>query len=143
MAGKHGANDACPCHSGGKYKKCCRPFHDGTPAPSPEQLMRSRYAAYALGLVDYVLDTTAPDGPRAQPDRRAWAADVARFAQGTRFVGLEILGGASEGDAGWVKFRAILTQGGGDASFEERSTFVRRAGRWLYFGGDPPAGPRR
>ena len=42
---------------------------------------------------------------------------------------------SSEGDAGWVKFRAILTQAGGDVSFEERSTFVRRAGRWLYFGG--------
>jgi SEC-C motif-containing protein len=132
-AKKHGPNAACPCHSGKKYKRCCGPHHGGTPAPAPEALMRSRYAAYALGLVDYVIDTTAPDGPRAQTDRRAWALDVLAFHASTGFDGLEILGSGSEGDGGWVRFRAILTQGARDASFEERSTFVRREGRWLYF----------
>ena len=50
-------------------------------------------------------------------------------------MGLEIQGSGTEGDAGWVHFRAILTQDGRDASFEERSTFVRRDGRWLYVTG--------
>lgn len=112
--------------------------------------MRSRYAAYALGLVDYVLDTTDPEGPQASPERRAWAAEVEGFIARTRFVGLEVLGAGSEGDAGssevscerpgpgaagsagWVQFHARLTQAGRDASFVERSAFVRRGGRWLY-----------
>lgn len=98
--------------------------------------MRSRYAAYALGLLDYVLDTTAPDGPQAHADRRLWAADVEAFVRDTRFAGLEVLGSGADGDAGWVRFRAKLTQGARDASFEERSTFVRRAGRWLYLSGE-------
>jgi SEC-C motif domain protein len=132
---KHGPNDACPCHSGLKYKRCCGPLHGGgARAPTPEALMRSRYAAYALGLVDYVLATTDPEGPQAGPDRRAWAADVEGFIARTRFVGLEILGSGSgsDGDAGWVEFRASLMQGGRDASFVEKSAFVRRAGCWLY-----------
>jgi SEC-C motif-containing protein len=126
------ANGPCPCRSGKKYKRCCRPFHEGDAAPTPEALMRSRYAAYALGLVDYVLATTAPGGPGSHPDRDRWRSEVAEFSRRTRFVGLEVVGSGSEGDAGWVHFRAILEQGTADASFGERSGFVRRDGRWLY-----------
>ena len=126
-------NGPCPCHSGKKYKRCCRPFHGGEAAPTPEALMRSRYSAYALGLTDYVIDTTAPGGPRARhEDRRAWAEEIATFGRETRFVGLSIEGSGAEGERGWVEFHAILEQGGRDASFEERSGFVRVAGRWLY-----------
>jgi SEC-C motif-containing protein len=128
-------NKPCRCHSGEKYNRCCRPYHGGEAAPTPEALMRSRYSAYALGLVDYVIGTTAPGGPRARPDREAWAAEVRDFGRSTRFVGLEILGTGAEGDAGWVRFRAILEQGGADASFEERSGFVKVLGRWLYQSG--------
>lgn len=133
-SGKH-LNEPCPCHSGQKYKRCCAPFHGGAQPPTPEALMRSRYAAYALGLTGYVLDTTDPLGPQAQPDRAAWAADVAAFSRRTRFEGLEVQGAGQEGDEGWVRFRALLTREGRDASFTERSRFVRRDGRWLYVSG--------
>lgn len=135
------ANAPCPCHSGKKYKRCCRPWHQGDPAPSPEALMRSRYAAYALGLVDYVIATTAPGGPGSRADRAVWAKELEEFSRTTSFDGLEIEGTGAEGDAGWVQFRAILsTRGapgspGQDASFGERSGFVRREGRWLYASG--------
>ena len=66
----------CPCQSGLRYKRCCRPLHQGAPAPSPEALMRSRYSAYALGLVDYIIDTTLPAGPHWQADRSAWASEL-------------------------------------------------------------------
>jgi SEC-C motif domain protein len=99
--------------------------------------MRSRYAAYALGLVDYVIDTTDPDGPRWEPDAAAWRASTEAFCRGTRFEGLRILGAGDDGDRGWVHFRAILSRGRQDVSFEERSTFVRRDGRWLYHDGGP------
>lgn len=97
--------------------------------------MRSRYAAFALGLVDYVLVTTDPNGPMARADRREWTLEVEDFCAETGFLGLAVLGSGQEGDAGWVRFRATLTQSGQDASFTERSTFVRRDGRWLYVAG--------
>ncbi len=132
---KPGPNQPCLCRSGHKYKRCCGPLHGGAPAATPEALMRSRYAAYALGLVDYILATTAPGGPQFRPDRRQWAADVAAFSRDHAFVGLEVEEAGAEGDEGWVQFNARLTRGGRDASFRERSTFVRRDGRWLYLSG--------
>ena len=64
----------CRCHSRRAYKRCCEPLHQGRPAATPEALMRSRYTAYAMGLVDYVMDTTAAGSPHRVSDRAAWAA---------------------------------------------------------------------
>ena len=103
--------------------------------------MRSRYAAYALGEVDYVLQTTDPDGPAWEGPPRAtmerWRASVERFCQSTRFAGLEILEAPPAQHAtGTVTFRARLEQGGLDASFAERSRFVHRGGNWRYHAGE-------
>ncbi len=107
--------------------------------------MRSRYSAYALGAVDYILDTTDPEGPQFRQDREAWAEEVRRFSQTTRFEKLEILSahgandeandGPNDTEHGEVEFFAKLSRGGQDVSFTERSLFVRRAGRWLYVSG--------
>ncbi len=99
--------------------------------------MRSRFSAYALGLVDYILATTHPDGPHFKHDAAAWSAEVQAFSAGTRFRSLDILDTGSDGDTGFVDFRAGLEQGGRDASFRERSTFELREGRWLYRDGAP------
>ena len=100
--------------------------------------MRSRYAAYAKGLVDYILDTTDPSGPQARPDRAAWREEVRAFCAATRFEGLRILGAPEpHGDEGFVTFEAKLSRDGADVSFTERSRFVRVEGRWLYRDGEP------
>ena len=97
--------------------------------------MRSRYTAYALGEVDYVLETTHPEGPVWEADRAGWAGQVEAFCRGTTFEGLVVLAAeAPAGDVGHVTFRARLSQGGRDASFSERSEFRRLDGRWLYVG---------
>lgn len=90
--------------------------------------MRSRYSAYALGLVDYVLATTHPDGPPTS------AESVARFCRDTAFEGLTVEHHSEDGDHGEVRFHAQLTQHGQDASFSEHSVFERVDGRWLYKG---------
>ena len=69
----------CPCGSGDPLDDCCGRYHQGHPAPTAEALMRSRYSAYALGLVDYLRDTTLPaqqagldlDGIAGIDDRQA------------------------------------------------------------------------
>ena len=57
----------CPCDSGQTYVQCCGPWHQGLGlgvfAPTPEALMRSRYSAFALGLVDYLTATWHPSTP--------------------------------------------------------------------------------
>ena len=98
--------------------------------------MRSRYAAYALGLVDYVLDTADPSGPHGGEGQRL---SVTAFCRDTRFEGLTVLKASQSGDTGVVAFRAQLTRDGEDVSFGERSTFSRVSGRWLYVSGTPLA----
>lgn len=127
-------NAPCPCGRSAKYKKCCGLWHGGRPAPTPEALMRSRYSAYALGLVDYVMATTHPDGPHH--GRYGQRDEIEQFCRTTSFDGLEVLESSTDGDDGMVAFRATLSQAGRDASFGERSRFHRLDGRWLYHSGD-------
>ncbi len=128
-------NAPCPCGSGTKLKRCCRLLHLGGPATSPEALMRSRYCAYALGEIDYLLATTHPEGPQFRRDTHEWRVDLARFCSTTRFEGLEIQASREHDDRGEVSFLARLSREGRDVSFVEHSVFVREAGRWLYFSG--------
>lgn len=121
----------CPCRSGRKYRRCCQPLHQGRAAGSPEALMRSRFSAYALGLVDHIVATTDPSGPQWGADEAAWRADIQRFCDGTRFAGLQIL--RAEGDE--VAFEATLVQQGEEAPLRERSRFRSVDGRWMYWGG--------
>ena len=128
------AQNPCPCGSGETYAKCCGPFHstvsdgsaDGPHAPTPEALMRSRYSAYALGLIDYLLATwhpsTAPGELELSP---------------VKWLGLEVLHAQSAGDAGVVEFVARLRDGSGRAQrMHETSRFVREGGRWFYIDGN-------
>ena len=51
----------CPCGSNNTYPQCCEPAHlNHSSVETPEQLMRSRYSAHVLGLVDYVIATYHP-----------------------------------------------------------------------------------
>lgn len=49
----------CACCSGKMYEICCHVFISGAAWPdTAEQLMRSRYTAYAMCKVSYIIDTT-------------------------------------------------------------------------------------
>jgi SEC-C motif-containing protein len=98
--------------------------------------MRSRYAAYARGLVDYILATHDP-ASRADVDERA----TAEWARRTTWTGLEILAterGAAGDDDGVVEFVARGTTGGQAFAHHERSRFRRVDGRWFYVDGVTP-----
>lgn len=126
----------CRCNSGKMVKRCCGPLHAGEPASSAEALMRSRYAAYASGLVDYILDTTAP-GPQFVEDRDIWRDQVRSFCRHTVFLRLQVTEHVEEADRAFVTFYATLEQAGRDVSIGERSRFVRVDGRWCYHSGTP------
>ncbi len=57
----NGKSAVCPCGSNIPYEKCCQPLHNRQLfAQSAEQLMRSRFCAFATGEWPYLLDTTHP-----------------------------------------------------------------------------------
>ncbi len=124
-------NAPCPCGSGRKAKGCCLRLLEGTPAPTPESLMRSRFVAYAAGDAAYILRTTHPDSPHLESDLAAWTASILQFSR-TEFRALEIL----EASGSTVSFRATLFRDGVDVSFTERSRFAQVAGAWMYLDGE-------
>ncbi len=116
----------CPCGSGGSYAACCGPLHSGeVPATTCEQLMRSRYAAFVVGVPGHLLRTWHP---RTRPAELTLAGGPQW--SGLRIVALE--GGGADDESGTVEFVASYAGG----RLHEVSRFERRAGRWVYVDGD-------
>jgi SEC-C motif-containing protein len=87
--------------------------------------MRSRYSAYVMGHIEYLLATwhpsTAPGDLELQP---------------LKWLGLEVRHAEQSGDAGVVEFVARWRDGGGRAQrLHETSRFVRQSERWYYIDG--------
>ena len=100
--------------------------------------MRSRYAAFCEGAVDYLITTHHP-ASRAPNE----GADAARSIAATDWVNLLILDtqkGSPDDDDGSVTFVAAFrpkSPGMGETGqMHERSCFVRKAGAWVYVDGE-------
>jgi SEC-C motif-containing protein len=119
----------CPCGSGAGYHACCGPLHHGERAAgTAEELMRSRYSAFARGDADYLFRTWHP---RTRPaDVTVDPAVVWTSLQVT-----DIEAGGAEDDRGEVEFTARFDDDGRPSEMHERSRFERRAGRWVYVDG--------
>jgi len=120
----------CPCGSGDLLDGCCGRYHAGNPAPCAEALMRSRYSAYVLGLVDYLLETTLPV-QKGSLDRES----ISQWSAQSTWLGLEVesaelLGGKPE--HAFVTFTARWHDAAGEHSHRERSAFVQNQGRWYF-----------
>jgi len=103
--------------------------------------MRSRYAAFALGLGDYLVKTLSASHPDRGLEGEALARELSRAREKQRFLGLEILETSSGSSRGEVLFHARIFERGQDRSFTERSTFVKEDGAWRYASGEvaPPS----
>ena len=115
---------------GASVSQCCGPVVAGErSAGTAEELMRSRYTAYALLDGDHLFRTWHPRTRTddAQPDPRVrWE----------RLEVLDVVAGGADDDAGIVEFRAHwVSDDDGPTrrgALHERSRFTRRAGRWVY-----------
>lgn len=129
MALPAGVPVQCPCSSGRRYDDCCGPLHRGErQADTAVELMRSRYAAYAVGATDYVYRTWHP---RTRP------AEV-RPDPGLSWTGLSVVatdGGSTRDDRGAVEFVVSYRSPQGTGRLHEVSAFERRANRWFYVDG--------
>lgn len=96
--------------------------------------MRSRYSAFARADVTYLQRT------QTKPTRDMGWEETERWARSVGWLGLSIVDtvkGTEADDDGVVEFIARYVDGDGITSLRERSTFVRRDGRWSYDEGRP------
>lgn len=124
----------CPCSSGQPYTDCCEPIISGKRnAETALQLMRSRYTAFTLVNVDYLLLSHAAK-TRPVKDRK----NIERWAKSVTWIGLSILqteAGEINDETGYVEFKAIFLENGQPGQIHERSLFHRENGRWVYVSG--------
>ena len=125
---------ACVCGLGESTETCCGPIIAGTrPAETAEALMRSRYSAYVLGEVDYILGSLHPDH-RQDVDREA----TETWSKKATWTGLEVVkaeGGGAKDDLGVVEFIARFELNGAAQTHHEVAEFARSKGRWYYVDG--------
>ena len=124
----------CPCGRPSSLAECCGRYLSRSAHPArAEELMRSRYSAYVVGDIEYILETHDPTTV-STVDR----ASAARWARQADWLGLEIVAtemGEPEDDTGIVEFKARYRADGATCEHHERSTFRRTRGRWFYLEG--------
>ena len=128
------SNPACPCGSAKSFSACCEPFLNGPAlAETAEQLMRSRFSAFCLQNVSYLINTLQPS--KRQPDD---AASLQQSMQQTCWIKLKVLktGHGKKGDSqGIVEFAATFEEQGEFYQLHETSHFVFEQ-RWYYSEGE-------
>lgn len=120
--------EPCDCGSGATYLACCGKLHAGQPAQGAEQLMRSRYTAFARCNAPYLL--------------RSWAAETRPLSldldRDRQWTGLTVLEQAATGpDTAVVRFAATWRQGTETGKVTETSRFRREGAGWVYIDGVP------
>lgn len=135
----------CPCGSEKVYNDCCKAYHSLNSYPSPESLVRSRFTAFRLKDIDYLLNTTHKlnfeyASAEQKSKRKAWERTVRKFADENEFLSLHIVNSEESDADATVTFRVKIRRVDDDTNFEytEISSFKKDDdnSRWLYASGD-------
>ncbi|WP_180174158.1 YchJ family protein [Acinetobacter sp. YH01022] len=119
----------CPCGAG-EYARCCQPLHLGQlKAQSAEQLMRSRYSAFARHEIDYIVKTTAL-GQQQVLD----VAAIRDWSKANQWLKLEVVQAREKLDKhhAQVEFKAHYHDGQQAQVHHEISHFVKHEGAWYF-----------
>ncbi|SLM63161.1 MULTISPECIES: YchJ family protein [Dickeya] len=129
-------SEYCPCGSGQPYIQCCQPYlRRDANAARPDVLMRSRYTAYVLQDVEYLLATWHPDCHAEN-----WRDEIAASCHDTHWLGLNVLAvsAGKTADESYVEFAASYHSTSSPAQrvlMRERSRFLHHHDRWYYVDG--------
>ncbi len=124
----------CLCGKPKLLSECCGRFLSGSQvAKTPEQLMRSRYCAYALGNHgEYLMATWFP--------ATSQGLNASNLSNNTvHWRRLEVISSSQTGDKGVVEFKAWFSVEGATDELDvmhEVSEFIRFNSRWYYIGGN-------
>jgi SEC-C motif-containing protein len=120
----------CSCGSKISFEECCEPIINGSPAPTAEALMRSRYSAFVHQKLDHIERTNvseiAGDFNRAEAER---------VSEECEWHSLEILHAFENEDIAQVEFVIKFKRDGQEMAQSELASFRRENGQWLYESG--------
>ena len=115
----------CPCGSGKSFEGCCEQWLSGKQsAPTAEALMRSRYTAYVLKNVDYLVETTLPAS--REPDLAESIRDWIGQVMWQKLHVLHVEAGGRSDTEGTVEFIAEFIGPNGTDRHHERSQFKKK-----------------
>ena len=121
----------CPCESGAQYEACCGKYIEkGVKAPTAESLMRSRYSAFVVGEIDYLVQTHDPR-TRDELDVK----EIEAWSKNSEWKGLNILeleDGDKNDTDGKVEFIATFEVDGEEQHHHESAEFFQKGGVWFY-----------
>jgi SEC-C motif-containing protein len=122
------SDQLCYCGSQKSFEVCCEPFLLGAALPlTAEELMRSRYSAYATCNVPYILETTSPKFRKYYNSK-----SILEWAHNSTWISLEILSASEKR----VKFVATyLDEAGQLMRHTEDSRFEKIGQRWYFMDG--------
>lgn len=118
----------CYCCSGIDFTKCCEPILNGKQlAQIPEQLMRSRYTAFATQNADYLVATTHIS-TRKQHNKK----DILDWSKSNTWLKLSV----QETTLNRVRFKAYYRDENGiEHVHHEYSNFKQEGEQWFYVDG--------
>ena len=125
----------CYCCSDREFENCCQSFISELAKPkTAEELMRSRYSAYVIVAVEYLIRSTHPSSRKFYK-----AEEIENWAKSSRWQKLEIIS-KSDGEAkdkkGTVEFKAYFIDENGQAQIHhEHSNFRKELGKWFFVDG--------
>ena len=142
--------NAMPCPCGGEtYGDCCAPFHRGEKqCLSMSDVLKTRYSAFSLRNIRYVMDTTHQVCRDWREDRIEWAKDLNKSGMFDSFEFTKLDAGPEEPgqdeNEGYMDFKVLLTakddmdNAGQQTVVSERSRFLRDPDdkTWKYASGD-------
>ena len=124
----------CPCGSGRSFATCCEPIINGkSEAITAQELMRSRYTAFTLANVDYLM-RSHHSSTRPVKERKS----IEKWAKSVKWMGLTVLktqAGEANDDIGYVEFKAFYMENGKPEHIHETSLFQRENKKWVYVSG--------
>lgn len=119
----------CYCNSEKDFSNCCEQFISNEKVrETPESCMRSRYSAYCLKKIDYIIESTYPTERKFYPK-----AKLLDWADSVQWIKLEIVAARRE----YVEFKAYFTEGNPEIRVHhEKSLFKQENGSWYFYSGE-------
>lgn len=128
----------CPCGSGNNFIQCCDLLiNKNELAQSPEQLMRSRYSAYATNNAEYIYNTYADISQASQS-----ISEIKEWAEQTVWLKLVIHSTSSfvnnhcKSTLPTVHFSAYYRHENKYYQLTEKSQFCFEREQWRYLDGE-------
>lgn len=139
----------CYCGSNKDFSSCCQPYiYNKVSTKTAEQLMRSRFSAYAVGNAQYIYDTYAKSSQIAQSIK-----EIDDWSKSCLWVALNIYPSTNNDNSSneqFVEFSAFYISDNSLCELREKSRFILEESatgiggtihsapvkQWRYFDGD-------